>query len=244
MELITDALLLSAQAHGEHGAVIRVLTPSDGLHAGYVRGGRSRRLRPVLQPGNRVRVILRRRVDTQLAAATVELVRSRADLAALALPGTALTWLAAASSQVLPEGDACPDVHAALDQVLDALAVEESLTWLARVVRYELLLLTASGFGLDLAACAVTGTTTDLSWVSPKTGRAVSASAGAAYATRLLPLPSFVTSNRPAEGSEQLVDGFRLTGSFLARNLFTGRAQSLLAARDRLVALAERELPK
>lgn len=240
MHLLADALVLAVLPHGEHGAVLRALTAEAGLIAGYVRGGRSRRLRPVLQPGNRVRLELRSRVDSQLAAATVELVASRAGLAVEPVAGAALAWLAPALAAVLPEGDALPRLYAALDTLLDRMGREPPAAWLRDVPRFELLLLAELGFGLDLGSCAATGDTAELIYVSPKSAQAVSAAAGAPFAARLLPLPAFLADPAAAAPAQALADALRLAGFFLARDLFTGRAAALLAARDRLVALAAR----
>lgn len=239
MHLTAPAIVLTVLPHGEHGAVVRFLTDAGALHAGYVRGGRSRRLRPVLQPGNSVALELRARVETQLAAATVELARSRAGLALDPLAAAALGWLTIATASALPEGAAHPVLHTMLDGLLDAMALSPAPEpWLAGIVRYELALLRELGFGLDLGSCAATGTTAELVYVSPKSAQAVSAAAGAPYAAKLLPLPGFLRGEAP--GAAGIAEGLRLTGHFLERDLFTARAAPLLAARERLVTLAAR----
>ena len=240
MHLTTDAIVCGVIQHGETGTVARLLTPQDGMQPGYVRGGRSRRLRPVLLAGNIVRAEYRSRTDDQLAGLTVELVRSRAPLLAEPLAAAAIDWTTALATTALPEGQAYPRVHAALDGVLTAIeSAPSARIWAAALVRYELLLLSELGFGLDLSACAATGARDDLAWVSPKSGAAVSQVAGLPYADRLLPLPRFLIGGGDADWAA-IRDGLRLTGHFLARDLLTERRARVLAARERLIARLQR----
>ena len=238
MHLTAPALVLTALPHGEHGAVVRFLTPADGMHAGYVRGGRSRKLRPVLQPGNIVAVDLRSRVETQLAAATVELMTSRAGLAFDRLTAAITEYLTTLTAAVLDEGTPAPRLHAALDALLGAMtagtAPEQAA---AGVARYELLLLSERGFGLDLDSCAATGSRDDLTYVSPKSAQAVSAGAGAPYATKLLPLPALLRNPRASASWPDVQAALRTTGWFLERDLLTGAAAALRPARTRLIDL-------
>jgi DNA repair protein RecO (recombination protein O) len=229
------AIVCAVRAHGEHGAIVRALTPADGMLAGYVRGGRSRRLRPVLVPGNLIRADFRARTEEQLPALTVELSESRAGMMSEALPAAAIEWATALSATVLPEAQPFPRLYSALDGVLAAvIAAPAARGWAAAMVRYELLLLTELGFGLDLSACVASGANDDLAFVSPKSGGAVSRSAGELYRDRLLPLPSFLMEGGAGEWSD-ILDGLRLTGHFLERDLLHGRAIDILAARERLV---------
>ncbi|MES2445443.1 MAG: DNA repair protein RecO [Pseudomonadota bacterium] len=235
MHLRAEAIVLSVRAHGEHGAVVRALTESDGLQAGYVRGGRSRRLKPILQPANLILGDWRARTDEQLPGLTVELIHSRAPLFREPLPAAALEWATALTASVLPEGQAYPHLHSALDGVLGAVeAAPAARGWAVALVRYELLLLAGLGFGLDLDRCAATGTNDDLAYVSPKSGTAVSRSGAAGYENRLLRLPRFLIEGGAAEWGD-ILDGLRLTGHFLERDLLTARAADLLPARARLV---------
>jgi DNA repair protein RecO (recombination protein O) len=229
------AIICAVRAHGEHGAIVRALTPVDGMLAGYVRGGRSRRLRPVLVPGNLVRADFRARTEEQLPALTVELSESRAGMMSEALPAAAIEWATALTATILPEAQPFPRLYSALDGVLAAVsAAPAARGWASAMVRYELLLLTELGFGLDLSACVASGATDDLAFVSPKSGGAVSRAAGALYRDRLLPLPSFLLEGGAGEWGD-IIDGFRLTGHFLERDLLHGRAYDILAARERLV---------
>jgi len=235
MHLRAEAIVLSVRAHGEHGAVVRALTEAHGLQPGYVRGGRSRRLKPVLQPGNLVLGEWRARTEEQLASLTTELVHSRAPLFSEPLPAAAIDWVTALTAAVLPEGQPYPRLHAALDGVLAAIeAAPAARGWGTALVRYELLLLAELGFGLDLERCAATGGTAELAFVSPRSGAAVSRAGAAGYEARLLPLPGFVAAGGTAEWRE-ILDGLRLAGHFLERDLLTGRAGETLAARTRLI---------
>lgn len=231
----TSAIVVALRAHGEHGAVVRLMTPEHGLQAGYVRGARGRRLRPVLLPGNQVEATLSARTETQLPQATVELIHSRAPLLAEPLPAAAIDWACALTATALPEGQPYPRLHEALDGLLAAVeAAPAASGWGTALVRYELLLLAELGFGLDLDSCALTGSSDDLVAVSPRSGRAVSAAEAEPYAGKLLPLPRFVRKGGAAPWRD-ILDGLALTGHFLMRDLLTDRSAPVGEARVRLV---------
>lgn len=241
MHLRTRALVCAIRPHGEHGAIARLMTPANGLMAGYVRGGRSRRIRPVLLAGNIVEAEFRARTEEQLAGLTVELVTSRSGLYAEPLAASAIEWSCALTAAVLPESQSYPHLHAALDGVLGAIeAAPSARRWASALVRYELLLLSEQGFGLDLSQCTVTGSNSNLHWVSPKSGAAVSGEAGEAYRDKLLALPEFIVAGGEAKDWDAIFDGFRLTGHFLARNLLDERRNDVMAARERLVERLQR----
>lgn len=236
MHISGEAIVCAVLPHGEHGAVVRVLTPDDGLQAGYVRGGRSRRLRPILLPGNVIQVDLRARTDSQLASMTIELVHSRAPLLSEPLAAAAIDWSTVLAAAVLPEAQPYPRLFVALSAVLDAIeAAPAARGWAVALVRYELLVLAELGFGLDLSGCVPTGGQDDLHWVSPRSGGAVSAGAGAPYADKLLPLPSFLIDGAGEGTWPDIFDGLKLTGYFLDRDLLTERRGLVLDARARLV---------
>jgi len=233
--LQTKAIVCALRGHGEHGAVVRLMTPADGLQAAYVRGARGRRMRPVLMAGNLVEALLSSRTDTQLPQVSVELLHSRGPILSEPLPAAAIEWITALSATALPEGQAYPHVYQALEGLLDAIeAAPSAAGWGAALVRYELLLLAELGFGLDLDRCAVSGSNDDLVAVSPKSGRAVSAAEAEPYAGKLLPLPAFVCAGGAATWQE-IAQGLDLTGHFLARDLLTDRSTPILEARSRLV---------
>jgi len=231
----TPAVVCALRSHGEHGAIVRLMTPEQGLIAAYVRGARGRRMRPVLMAGNVVQAELSARTETQLPQATVELFHSRGPLLSEPLPATAIEWATVLTATALPEGQPFPQLYQALEGLLDAIEAAPSASgWGAALVRYELLLLAELGFGLDLDRCAVTGTNDDLVAVSPKSGRAVSAAEAEPYAGKLLPLPPFVRQGGQASWQE-IAQGLDLTGHFLLRDVLTDRSRPVAEARERLV---------
>ncbi len=235
MRVETKAIVCALRNHGEHGAIVRLMTPTDGLQAAYVRGARGRRMRPVLIAGNLVQAQLSARTESQLPQAAIELVRSRGPLLSEPLPAAAIEWATVLTATVLPEGQPYPHLYDALEGLLDAIEAAPSASgWGAAMVRYEVLVLAELGFGLDLEQCAVTGTNDDLVAVSPKSGRAVSAAEAEPYRDKLLPLPRFVREGGKASWTE-IAEGFALTGHFLMRDLLTDRSKVIADARNRLV---------
>ncbi|MDF2493442.1 DNA repair protein RecO [Sphingomonas sp.] len=235
MRLSATAIVLSSRAHGEHGAIVRALTADDGVQAGYVRGGRSRGLRPILQPANIIIGEWRARTDAQLPALTAEMVRSRAPLHGEPLPAAALEWLTALTAAALPEGHPYPRLYQALSGLLDAIdAAPAARGWAGPLARYELLLLSELGFGLDLQRCVVTGAVENIGYISPKTGGAVSRPAAIGYEDRLLPLPAFLSAGGEADWAD-IFAGLAITGRFLARSIMVDRHAETLAARERLI---------
>ena len=231
----STAIVCSLRGHGEHGAIVRLMTPEQGLIAAYVRGARGRRMRPVLIAGNIVQAQLSARTESQLPQATIELVHSRGPLLSEPLPAAAIDWATVLTATALPEGQPYPRLYQALEGLLDAIeAAPSAVGWGAALVKYELLLLAELGFGLDLERCAVTGGNDNLVAVSPKSGRAVSAAEAEPYASKLLPLPPFVRAGGAASWVE-IMAGLDLTGHFLLRDILTDRARPVAEARDRLV---------
>ena len=235
--LTADAIVCAVRAHGEHGAIVRALTHEAGLVAGYVRGGRSTRLRPILIPGNLVALELRARTEEQLAGATAELLESRAPLLAEPLAAAAIDWATSLTASTLPESQPYPALYSALSAVLDAIGVAASARqWAAALARFELLLLAELGFGLNLEECVVTGLSADLAFVSPKSGGAVSAGAAAGYEERLFRLPPFLRGQDTSPSMDDILEGLIITGHFLDRDVLDGRNRDLLTVRERLVA--------
>lgn len=233
-----EGIVLSVRAHGETAAVVEVLTRQHGRHLGLVHGGRSRRLRPVLQPGNHVQVTWKARLSEQLGHMTLELERGFAAEAmsdAVSLSGlSSLTTLA----RLLPERDPHPNIYEISLFVLGFL--DDPTVWPALMIRWELALLEELGFGLDLSECAATGSNDDLIYVSPRTGRAVSASAGEPYKDRLLALPQFLRGKSGSHvTSQDLAAGFVLTGHFLQSRVFAPRDAELPEVRQRMVSLVQ-----
>lgn len=235
MRFETSAIVCALRNHGEHGAIVRLMTGGHGLIAAYVRGARGRRMRPVLMPGNVVAASLSARNDSQLPQATIELVRSRGPLLGEPLPAAAIEWATVLTASALPEGQAYPAVHSGLEAMLDAIeAAPAASGWGSAMVRYELLLLAEMGFGLDLWGDAVSGSNDDLVAVSPRSGRALSAAEAELYQGKLLPLPRFLRDGGQAEWA-QILDGLRLSGHFLERDILVGRIATIAASRERLM---------
>ncbi|GGK18638.1 DNA repair protein RecO [Salinarimonas ramus] len=238
MEWTDEGIVLGARSHGETGAVVDLLTRAHGRHLGYVHGARSKRLAPVVQPGNTVSASWRARLDEQMGTYTLEGVTLRSG--ALMASRLALYGLATMSALLrhLPERDPHPGLYAAADALVTHLDDPELSPRL--FVAFELVLLADLGFGLDLGRCAVTGTSEDLVYVSPRTGRAVSRDAGAPYAERLLPLPAFLGARDDGEDPtpEEIAQGFALTGFFLERHVFAPQNIPAPPERTRLLAVA------
>ncbi len=240
MQVETEAIVCSLRGHGEHGGIVRIFTPRDGLIAAYVRGARSRRMRPVLMAGNVVAAQLRSRSDAQLPQATVELAHSRAGVLGEPLPAAAVEWAAALVATTLPERQPYQRLYEAFAGLLDAVeAAPSARGWAPALVRFELLLLSELGFGLDLDSCALTDSRDGLVAVSSRSGRAVSASAATPYDGRLLKLPAFVREGG-APGWDDLLAGLDLSGHFLARDLLPERAGPVGDLRARLVERLKR----
>jgi len=234
-QLTAPAIVCAVLAHGEHGAVARLLTREAGLLAGYVRGGRSRRIKPVLIAGNVVQAEFRARTEEQLAQLSVELAHSRAPLLAEPLAALAIDWATCLTAAALPEGQAYPEVYDALSGLLDAVeAAPSARVWAAALVRYELLLLERLGFGLDLSHCVATGTEDELAFVSPLSAAAVSRAAAVGHEAKLLRLPDFVLAGSEADWAD-IFDGLTLTGHFLERSLGQDRRVSIFDSRARLL---------
>ena len=232
MEWTSEGLILGVRRHGESSVILEAMTPDRGRHLGLVRGGRSRRQQPVLQPGNSVRLAWRARLEEHLGNFAIEPLTLRAGMLMQSAVGLHGLETIAAHLRLLPERDPHPRLHEAALVVLDNLA--DPVAAGALVVRFELALLDELGFGLDLAACAATGTRADLVYVSPKSGRAVSRDAGAPYRARLLTLPPFLRGGPEAPSAADVAAGLRLTGTFLERHVVAPRRLALPLGRSQL----------
>lgn len=238
MEWRDEGVILAVRRHGETSAIAEILTGEHGRCLGLVRGGRSRIQRPVLQPGNLVQVTWRARLEDHLGNFTLEGLALKAG--AIMEEPFRLAGLSAmaALAQLLPEREPHRRLYDAMHVVLEAIDRDD--VWPALLVRWELGLLDELGFGLDLGLCAATGTTEDLVYVSPKSGKSVSAAAGAPYRDRLLPLPGFLTGALQASVPD-ILDGFHLTGYFLGRHVFEPRGIAAPDARSAMIRyLAQR----
>lgn len=238
MQWADEGIVLGARKHGEASVILELMTREHGRHLGLVQGGRSKKLQAVLQPGNGVQAVWRARLDEHLGTFQIDGGDQRAGrfmASPFALYGLATL---AALLRFLPERDP----HRALYDTLSVLVehLDDPDVAPALFVRFEVAILTELGFGLDLTCCAATGTREDLAYVSPKSGRAVSAVAAEPYKDRLLKLPGFLigrsAANRPRR--EEIQAGFALTDFFLHQHVFEPRGQPVPPERARLVALA------
>jgi DNA repair protein RecO (recombination protein O) len=239
MEWRDEGLIIGVRRHGEQSAIVEAMTKAHGRHLGLVRGGRAARFGATLQPGNTIGLVWRARLDEHLGAYAVEPQSLRAGRlmeSALALAG--LNYLGQLI-RALPERDPHEGVYEALTLLVDTL--DDGALAPPLVARFETQILAECGFRLDLSRCAATGATEGLAYVSPRSGRAVSAEAGAPWRDRLLPLPPFLRQGARLEArpsADELADGFRLTGFFLARDVFAPSGAPLPDSRAAFLAAA------
>ena len=234
MQWTDEAIVLGAKRHGETSVILELMTQERGRHLGLVRGGAGTRLRGVLQPGNSLQATWRARLDDHLGNYAVEGVNLRAATflnTAHAVHG--VTHLAALC-RLLAEREPHAGIHDALETILDAL--DDPAVVAPMIAQFELAFLAELGFGLDLSACAATGTTADLIYVSPRSGRAVSRAAGEAYRDKLMRLPDFLRAENAPASNADVADAFALTGFFLDRHAFSPRGLPLPDARARFIA--------
>ncbi|MFA7428779.1 MAG: DNA repair protein RecO [Rhodospirillaceae bacterium] len=237
MEWGDAGIVLGARQHGESSLIVTLLTSNHGRHAGLVKGGMSKAARGLYQPGNLLSVTWKARLEDQLGLYGCELVEANA-AALLSHPGrlAALTAACAVAEAALPERQPHPMLFDATLALIAALRDAPDPGYGAAYVEWEAVVLQDLGFGLDLAACALTGVTEDLAWVSPKTGRAVSAAAGAPWKDKLLALPPFLREGAeagPEPDAAAIAQGLRLTGWFLDRHALASQDRQLPPARVR-----------
>jgi DNA repair protein RecO (recombination protein O) len=240
MQWTDSGIILGTRRHGETGVILELMTAGHGRHLGMVRGGRSKRNSAVLQTGNTVSVTWTARLEEQLGQYSVEADVLRAgDLIGSGAALYALGYVASLL-RLLPERYPQEGLHAALIVILEHLPQPQVAAPL--VIRFEVAMLAALGFGLDLGQCAATGAKDELIYVSPKSGRAVSRAAGAPYHDKLLPLPGFVAGRAGDNlGPEAMRDGFRLTEFFLGHHLFEPRGLVIPDQRAAFVEAVMRE---
>jgi DNA repair protein RecO (recombination protein O) len=232
MEWTDEGIVLGVRRHGESSAIVELLTRGHGRHLGLVRGGAGARMRPLLQPGNSVSAVWRARLDEHLGTYTIEGLRLRAATLLESSHGVYGVTHLASLARLLPERDPHEDIFALLAHALEDF--DDICGAAAHVVRFELAILAELGFGLDLDNCAATGETSDLVYVSPKSGGAVSRMAGEPWRDRLLPLPPFLRRGEDHSetwSDQDLQDGFRLTGLFLLRHVLEPRGHGHSDAR-------------
>lgn len=217
MEWRDQGILLRMRRHGEGSAIVDMFTAEHGRHAGVIRGGASRKMAPILQPGAQLDLLWRARLEDHLGSYQAELMRSRAGAALsgrLALAGlNAVTGLLAFC---LPDREPHPDLYLRSERLLDLLGQDD--IWPLAYLQWEIALLEELGFGLDLSCCAVSGALEELIYISPKSGRAVSRASAGEWADRLLPLPAVMRGEGEA-GTGEILQGLSTTGFFLEHRL-------------------------
>lgn len=234
------ALLLTSRFHAENGAIIQLLT-ADGLRAGYVQGAHSRYHRPLLLAGNYLQASWREKIGRSLPSIRLELLHSRARAIGHPLPALLLSWICPFIAAILPESQPEPYLFQSLKRLLDIVEeTAEPILWMAELVRFELLLLSELGYGLNLSRCVITGKEEYLDWVSPKHHAAVSRQAARGYETKLLALPEFLQKpfahiNKKMPDKMALQQGWRLSGYFLKRHFDTVYYQRFFIIRYLLI---------
>ncbi|MBO9472968.1 DNA repair protein RecO [Shimia sp. R10_1] len=216
MDWRDQGFVLSTRKHGETSVILEAFTETRGRHAGIVRGGISRKMTPILQPGGQVDLTWRARLSDHIGTYTVEPLRSRAAVLGDRFSLAGLNAVTALLSFCLPDREPYPALYHQSMQLLDLLGQQE--LWPLAYLRWEMALLSELGYGLDLTACAVTGSTENLIYVSPKSGRAVSAKGAGEWADRLLPLPPVLKGEGPAP-DEEVLAALATTGYFLSEKL-------------------------
>jgi DNA repair protein RecO (recombination protein O) len=236
MRLVGDGIFLVGRPHGETSVIADIFTRENGRTLGLIKGGRSRRIRPLLQTGNRLKVEWRARLEDQLGVYTVEL--DEATTATILDDELALAGVMslAALLQALPERDPHPGLFEA---ALNCLGTAGTTEFSVSLLRFELRFLEEQGFGLDLSKCAATGQRDDLIYVSPRSGQAVSREAGEPFRDKLLPLPQFLikASDKEPPSVNSIMDGFTMTGHFLAAHVFSEPSKPMPKARDAFTRL-------
>jgi DNA repair protein RecO (recombination protein O) len=238
MQWTDEAVILGSRLHGETSLILEILTREHGRHLGVVRGGRSRRMAPTLQPGNLAEVTWWARLESHLGTLSVEARELRA-AAMLDAPAALYAFATlTAHLRLLAEREPHPSLYEALCVLSEHIA--EPVIAAPLLLRFELALLAELGFGLDLTQCAATGARDDLAFVSPKSGRAVSRAAGKPYEDKLLRLPAFLIEGqgRTMPRAEEVRAGFELTGFFLTRHAHEPRGLAMPDARARFQELA------
>ncbi|HZV20422.1 MAG TPA: DNA repair protein RecO [Hyphomicrobiales bacterium] len=231
MRWADTGIFLVGRPYGETSVIADIFTREHGRNPGLVKGGRSRRIRPILQTGNSLKVEWRARLDDQLGVYTVEL--NDATVARVLDDDLSLAGIASLASllQVLPERDPHPRLF---DDAMTCLEAAGDKAFAASIVRLELRFLDELGFGLDLSECVATGRQDELVYVSPKSGRAVTREAGQPYCNKLLPLPGFLTQNSPHDNPspDEIVQAMILTGHFLSGHVFSETGKPMPRARE------------
>jgi DNA repair protein RecO (recombination protein O) len=245
MEWTDEGIVLGVRRHGESSAIVELLTRGHGRHLGLVRGGAGKRMRPMLQPGNSVSAVWRARLDEHLGYYVIEGTKLRAATVLASSHATYGVTHLASLARLLPERDPHEDIFEMLERTLDDF--DDIGEAAIQLIKFELAMLAELGFGLDLENCVASGETSDLIYVSPKSGGAVSRRAGDPWRDRLLRLPAFLREGGGGTNGwsdQDLQDGFLLTGRFLLRHVLEPRGQGHSDARDGFINAVTRHRAK
>lgn len=241
MHWTDTAIILSAQKFSENSSIVTAFCSEHGISKGLVKGIQGKKNRGIFHPGNYVNISWRGRLAEHLGMFTAELNQS---IAALILTDkqrlAALSTICALLEETLPEKEPHPDIF---EQTLHVIqSIKEDLNWLPNYILLELNLLSELGFGLDLTACAATGSTKNLIYVSPKSGCAVSEQAGLPYKNKLLTLPNFIKNNHFEQiNGAEIKNGLELSAYFLNKYIFEPHNKIMPPSRARLVELVTKE---
>ncbi len=238
MEWTDQGIVLGTRRHGETSAIVELMTLEHGRHLGLVRGGISRKIKPILQPGNSVHAVWRARLDEHLGNYTIEGTELVADKLMASATASFGMQSVAALLRLLPERDPHPALYHALAAIIHH--IDQPALVAPLIVQFELQLLRELGFGLDLSECAATGGETDLIYVSPKSGRAVSREGGEAWKDQLMALPLFLKTGGAGSTADEVTAAFALTGFFLLRRVFEPRGIAMPDARSSFLATIAR----
>lgn len=244
MEWRDSGFIIAIRPHGESSAIITVLTREHGRHAGYVKGALSKRNKQILDLGNEVSLRWFSRLEDNLGGYDIDLNHSyAADYIDHSLKLAMIQSACAMADQTLPEREPHPAVYEGFRVLMEHM---DSDVWGETYIFWELALIRELGFGLDLLKCAATGNAHNshndpLTYVSPKTGRAVSLSAGQPYHDKLLRLPPFLIGE-DSGGLGDILDGLKLTGHFLENRIYTHTYQTMPSARRILIERMRKKL--
>lgn len=239
MEWDDHGIVLSSRPFGESGAIVTAITRLYGKNAGFVHGGQSSKKRADVIPGTEANFVWKARLSENLGSYAIDAIAHHSscvldDQRRL----SAIMSACHLTEMCVPEREPHQELF---DSLLRLFHIVRKEAWEKAYVLWELTLLRETGYGLDLSRCAITGKIYDLAYVSPKTGRAVSRSAGEPYHDRLLPLPNFMAANIDSSdvmvepSNEDVADGLKLTGYFLEKHPLAKRNAKLPEIRRKLL---------
>ena len=211
-------IIVSIKKYGESSLILNLLTEFHGLHAGLVRNSISKKNRNIYQIGNICNVEWTGRLEEQLGYYKSETENSIShNIINNSLKIDLLMSISTLISVFLADRQVNSTLFIETLNFINYLN-NKGKYWLSNYIKWELILLSELGFGLDLKVCAVTGLKDDLSYVSPKSGRAVSKKGAGKWKNKLFLLPNFITKdNENTEDKNELINAIKITTFFLNR---------------------------